>query len=150
MKPERTKSKRDLLPYSPTPREKLAEVAVSMWKQCKGINCLVDWDFLTSEDMVQELLLCMDPGSLMLIMKRLISDHLNTKFGMPDLMMWNIENREFWFVEVKGPRDVLSTKQCLWLDFLRNVGIQADVWDVVKEREEKIESEADFKKRLQF
>ena len=131
-------------------REQLADVAVSMWKKCKGLNCLVDWVYLTSEDLVKELLLCMDPKPLLSIMKKLISDHLNTKYGMPDLMIWNIEERRFWFVEVKGPRDTLSTKQSLWLDFLRKLGIQADVCDIVTEREERIESEADFKRKLQF
>jgi Fanconi-associated nuclease 1 len=45
------------------------------------------------------------------IMSRLGTNYRHTKGGMPDLCLWNRENKEWVLVEVKGPNDKLSTKQ---------------------------------------
>ena len=47
--------------------------------------------------------------------------------GFPDLFMWDEENNEYCFVEVKSPTDNLSNQQLFWLQFFKEVGVNSKV-----------------------
>eukprot|EP00754_Rhynchopus_humris_P006532 Rhum_TRINITY_DN13128_c0_g1::Rhum_TRINITY_DN13128_c0_g1_i1::g.56987::m.56987/K15363/FAN1, MTMR15; fanconi-associated nuclease 1 len=51
--------------------------------------------------------------------------------GMPDLLLWNPITSEVLLSEVKGPGDVLSTKQEIWLTRLAAMGIESEVCRVI-------------------
>ena len=51
--------------------------------------------------------------------------------GMPDLLLWNPVTSEVLLSEVKGPGDVLSTKQEIWLTRLTEMGIECEVCRVI-------------------
>ncbi|XP_071533809.1 uncharacterized protein [Panulirus ornatus] len=65
------------------------------------------------------------------ICERLAKDHRFTCSGFPDLIVWDLNTKRCRIVEVKGPRDRLSTKQILWLDYLLTCGATAEVCHVV-------------------
>lgn len=46
---------------------------------------------------------------------------------MPDLLVWNVDEKTHKFVEVKGEGDRLAPNQLLWLDYLQNVGASIEV-----------------------
>ena len=64
------------------------------------------------------------------ICERLAKDHRFTRSGFPDLIMWNPVEKISRIVEVKGPNDKLSTKQILWIDYLKKNGADAEVCHV--------------------
>ncbi len=47
--------------------------------------------------------------------------------GFPDLFMWDENNNEYCFVEVKSPTDNLSNQQLFWLQFFKEVGVNSKV-----------------------
>lgn len=46
---------------------------------------------------------------------------------MPDLLVWNVDEKTHKFVEVKGEGDRLAPNQLLWLDYLQKVGASVEV-----------------------
>jgi hypothetical protein len=44
--------------------------------------------------------------------------------GLPDLVLWQPEQRRLRLVEVKGPRDRLSEQQSAWLSALGAAGVE--------------------------
>lgn len=46
---------------------------------------------------------------------------------MPDLLIWNIDEKIHKFVEVKGEGDKLSPNQTLWLLYLHEIGAPVEV-----------------------
>ena len=52
-------------------------------------------------------------------------DHCSS--GMPDLVVWRMEDKVVRFVEVKGPGDRLSETQKVWIDVLLRAGIEVQV-----------------------
>lgn len=59
------------------------------------------------------------------------------------LSLWNISELQCKFVEVKGPGDVLSTTQKVWIDLLLKLGIGVELCKV--KTLEMIEEEEDHK-----
>jgi len=59
------------------------------------------------------------------ICERLAHKFRYARAGFPDLVVWN--EKEFKFVEVKGPGDSLSAKQSCWIDFLLHNQIPVEV-----------------------
>ena len=92
-------------------RAQLAEAAVSAWLLHHGTVSLVSWDLFTSEDSLRQCVLCLEPLGLASVLERMLQDHRSTRSGLPDLTLWNAQERTFRMVEVKGPGDKLSTKQ---------------------------------------
>lgn len=50
--------------------------------------------------------------------------------GMPDLLVWNAEQRIHKFVKVKGESDTLAVNQTLWLQYLKEIGASIEVCTV--------------------
>ncbi|KAJ3415869.1 hypothetical protein HDV05_003933 [Chytridiales sp. JEL 0842] len=50
--------------------------------------------------------------------------------GIPDLCVWNIDEKKIKLVEVKGQGDHLSDSQKNWLDFLHAISIPCEVFHV--------------------
>jgi len=129
--------------------DQVAEEAVSMWKRHNGVKCLVFWDILPSAEYLKGLVLCFKPESLMKVMRRLIMDHMGHKYGFPDLTLWNTQEKTVRFVEVKGT-DKLSTKQILWIQFLREeCGFKTDLYHVEASEERHFQNKEDMLQSLE-
>lgn len=64
------------------------------------------------------------------IYRRLVKDLRQYRSGMPDLLVWNEQDKKAKFVEVKGENDTLSAKQKLWLKYLKSIGANIEVCQV--------------------
>lgn len=49
---------------------------------------------------------------------------------MPDLLVWNVDQKIHKFVEVKGEGDRLAVNQTLWLKYLKEIGASIEVCTV--------------------
>lgn len=97
-----------------------------VWTDNHGVSCLISWDALDIQSL-KEIAGCMGNDALIAIFKRLCSHLRFTQSGFPDLLVWNAETKMIKAVEVKGPNDVLSSKQILWLDYFNANGFPAEV-----------------------
>ncbi|KAE8749921.1 hypothetical protein FOCC_FOCC003390 [Frankliniella occidentalis] len=111
----------------------LAQDVPTIAKELSNIreeNCLkssvINWDRLERLD-IQKFLECVSIPTFVAITRRLIEDFKCNRSGFPDLVIWSPPQKQCLFVEVKSPNDVLSTVQCLWLDFLKNCNAKAVV-----------------------
>ncbi|GFS40186.1 hypothetical protein TNIN_234931 [Trichonephila inaurata madagascariensis] len=107
--------------------EALREIVKTTWENHHGQASLVSWDHFTDLEHVQGLICCFGSDILSGICERLAKDFRFTRSGVPDLVVWNPETLHVKIVEVKGPGDKLSSKQILWLDYLIQLGADAEV-----------------------
>ncbi|PRD26177.1 UNVERIFIED_CONTAM: Fan1 [Trichonephila clavipes] len=105
----------------------LREIVKTTWENHHGQASLVSWDHFTDLEHVQGLICCFGSDILSGICERLAKDFRFTRSGVPDLVVWNPETLHVKIVEVKGPGDKLSSKQILWLDYLIQLGADAEV-----------------------
>ncbi|KAI9206412.1 uncharacterized protein BJ171DRAFT_579911 [Polychytrium aggregatum] len=92
---------------------------------CRGVN----WDSFTKQDLV-EIAECIGStplSSLCLLFAQCYWAHSS---GLPDLCVWNTENKSVRFVEVKGHGDRLSEQQKVWLDYLNSNEISGEEFHV--------------------
>ncbi|XP_072747901.1 fanconi-associated nuclease 1 [Anoplolepis gracilipes] len=75
----------------------------------------------------QEIAFCLGVEGIVGICERLIHNYRLWRAGFPDLIVWNAHTKQYKIVEVKGPKDSLSTKQQLWLDYLNHLGLNTEV-----------------------
>lgn len=96
-----------------------------IYQQKKGIsNYWVTWPLFTTE--VLELALKHIPSSTMVVLfRRLLQDLKHNRTGMPDLIMFN--EKDYLWVEIKGPGDKLQNNQLRWLQFFSQHHIPAEV-----------------------
>nr|WP_275667605.1 VRR-NUC domain-containing protein [Photobacterium damselae] len=96
-----------------------------IYQQKKGIsNYWVTWPIFTTE--VLELALKHIPSSTMVVLfRRLLQDLKHNRTGMPDLIMFN--EKDYLWVEIKGPGDKLQNNQLRWLQFFSQHHIPAEV-----------------------
>ncbi|CAH1278041.1 unnamed protein product [Diabrotica balteata] len=73
---------------------------------------------------------CIGRKILSKIYERLVKDIRQYRSGMPDLFLWNVDEKKAKFVEVKGENDRLSIKQQLWLKYLLEIGANVAVCHV--------------------
>lgn len=76
----------------------------------------------------------MGAPAVAIICEHLAKNYRTLKSGMPDLCLWKISTRECMFSEVKSENDVLSDKQCYWIDILVNAGVNVEVCHVLEPR----------------
>ncbi|CAL7933255.1 unnamed protein product [Xylocopa violacea] len=88
-----------------------------------------------------EIVHCLGTNGVVGICKRLIENYKLWKAGFPDLIVWNYETKKHKIVEVKGPRDVLSTKQQLWLEYLYQLELNVELCLVEDKYNEKRKNE---------
>ncbi|KAF9025775.1 hypothetical protein BDZ89DRAFT_1068019 [Hymenopellis radicata] len=93
---------------------------------CVGVR----WDLCTKEDL-REIVECFSGSSLATICQLFCEDYSGRSSGVPDLIVWNYEERECKFVEVKGPGDKPSENQKLWFDALHRANITVELCHVV-------------------
>ena len=115
--------------------QQLSEYVINVWNSYATVvtSSPANWDlFPLGVEQLLGLLKCFQGYQLSAICERLAKDHRHTRSGFPDLTVWNQEREQHKvaFIEVKGPNDVLSPKQILWLNFLTSVNISAFVCHV--------------------
>lgn len=76
---------------------------------------------------LKQIVHCLGTQGVIGICKRLIDNFKLWKAGFPDLIVWNYDTKRHKIVEVKGPRDVLSTKQQSWLQYLHHLELNTEV-----------------------
>ncbi|KAI8357877.1 VRR-NUC domain-containing protein [Choanephora cucurbitarum] len=91
---------------------------------CVGVN----WNYETKD--ILEIAQCIGPSSLAALCKLFFEEFGQRQGGMPDLCCWNYDKRHCLFSEVKGPKDILSKTQKVWIETLTGVGIQVEVCHV--------------------
>ncbi|GIY12663.1 hypothetical protein CDAR_484501 [Caerostris darwini] len=107
--------------------EELKEIVKTTWENHHKEASMVNWDLFTNLEHAQGLICCFGCDILSGICERIAKDHRFTRSGVPDLVVWNPETLSVKIVEVKGPGDKLSSKQILWLDYLIQLGANAEV-----------------------
>ncbi|KAI8384136.1 hypothetical protein BD560DRAFT_431379 [Blakeslea trispora] len=88
----------------------------------------INWNYETKD--LLEIAQCIGPSSLASLCKLFFEEFGQRQGGMPDLCCWNYEKKHCLFSEVKGPKDVLSKTQKVWIETLTSVGIQVEVCHV--------------------
>lgn len=95
-----------------------------------GVSCsLVFWPAL-SNTLIEQALECIAPQKLLAIFRHLLLDLRHHRRGMPDLIQFNLPQRDVELIEVKGPGDRLQDHQTLWLNVFNQIGIRASVAQV--------------------
>ena len=90
-----------------------------------AFNC--DWS--VPKTMLTEVAFCLGPKRMAALC---IEFSTQMQFsGMPDLLLWNPITKGILLSEVKGPGDVLSTKQEIWLTRLEEMEIPSEVCRVI-------------------
>ena len=74
---------------------------------------------------------CLGTPALVTICRMLCEEYGHRTGGLPDLCLWNPVERKILFSEVKGPGDVLSETQRVWIDVLLSSGVPVEVAKVV-------------------
>ncbi|XP_066491592.1 fanconi-associated nuclease 1 [Tiliqua scincoides] len=112
--------------------EILKDLIGDVWNAQEGkAAVLVSWDRFSSLQQAQSLACCFGGPFLSGVCRRLSRDLRHCRGGLPDLVVWRSDNRQFKLVEVKGPNDRLSYKQMVWLAELQNLGASVEVCHVV-------------------
>ncbi|XP_043260835.1 fanconi-associated nuclease 1-like [Colletes gigas] len=93
----------------------------------KQYQSIMNSNLLKNSLQLKEIVYCLGVEGIVGICKRLIQNFKLWKAGFPDLIAWNYETKRYKIIEVKGPRDVLSTKQQLWLQYLNHLGLNTEV-----------------------
>lgn len=106
--------------------ENLFELIEQNYERYKNQKTIINLDSIELNHL-KEIILCININSLLMICRRLAEDHRFTRSGFPDLIVWNLDEKKIKAVEVKGPSDSLSEKQCLWINFLNSCGLDSEV-----------------------
>ncbi|KAF7296102.1 Fanconi-associated nuclease [Mycena kentingensis (nom. inval.)] len=93
---------------------------------CVGVN----WDMCGREDLL-EIVECFGGDVLAAICRLFCEDYAGRNSGVPDLIIWHPETKEFRFVEVKGPGDTLGENQKLWCHALMAAGCKVELCHVM-------------------
>ena len=99
----------------------------AVWEQKFGItNHFVHWQFL-DETLVELALCCIPASHLKAIFQRLLFDIQANRSGLPDLIQFFPDQKNYRLIEVKGPGDRLQDNQLRWLGFFAEQKIPAEV-----------------------
>ncbi|KAJ7072693.1 VRR-NUC domain-containing protein [Mycena amicta] len=97
---------------------------------CVGVN----WQMCGRDDLL-EIVECFGPHVLASICRLFCEDYAGRSSGVPDLIIWNAETKEFKFVEVKGPGDSLHDNQKLWCHALITADCQVELLHVMEAKD---------------
>ncbi|PBP27308.1 hypothetical protein BUE80_DR001533 [Diplocarpon rosae] len=94
-------------------------------------TCVIglNWDF-ELEDLL-EIVGCFDGQALSTICKVMAQEYRVRGGGMPDLFLWDVEDKKVLFSEVKSENDRLSDTQRLWIHVLTGAGIRVELCNAV-------------------
>ena len=99
----------------------------TVWTQKYGItNHFVHWQFL-DETLLELALHCVPASHLKAIFQRLLFDIKANRSGLPDLIQFFPDQKNYRLIEIKGPGDRLQDNQLRWLDFFAKQKIPAEV-----------------------
>ncbi|SPO26486.1 uncharacterized protein UTRI_04075 [Ustilago trichophora] len=84
------------------------------------------WDLFSKQDLL-EVAECLGGHSISVVCQMLVEEWDHCSSGMPDLVIWRMEDKVVRFVEVKGPGDRLSETQKVWIDVLLRAGVEVQV-----------------------
>lgn len=101
------------------------------------VNPLFSWEVL-SVDEVTSLVACIPVTVIVAICRQLLVDFRFYRSGFPDIILWNEKTRRWKVVEVKGPGDILSTKQRYWMHLLLSLGVDCATCRIVSVHSRKI------------
>lgn len=90
------------------------------------INPLVNWQFL-DEPLLQLALTCIPAKHLQAIFRRMLFDLRRNTSGLPDLIQFYPEQKNYRLIEIKGPGDRIQDNQQRWMDYFQEHGIPAEV-----------------------
>lgn len=104
--------------------EDMITESYSKWygRVCRCVN----WTRWTKEELL-DIARCVGGKVLSSIFRRFSMDYRYSHSGLPDLLLWDVPTLRAKLVEVKGPRDRLSDKQRIWIDFLMDAGADIEV-----------------------
>ncbi len=75
-----------------------------------GLGCR--WELFSKQDLL-EVAECLGGHSISIVCQMLVEEWDHCSSGMPDLIIWRMEDKVVRFVEIKGPGDRLSeTQKC--------------------------------------
>ncbi|XP_012826313.1 fanconi-associated nuclease 1 isoform X2 [Xenopus tropicalis] len=112
--------------------ETLSQLIADVWNAHEGkVAALVNWERFSSLQQAQSLVSCLGGAFLSGVCKKMSRDIRHCKGGLPDLVVWNGQTKQYKLVEVKGPNDRLSHKQIIWLHELQKLGASVEVCHVV-------------------
>ncbi|GJQ66156.1 hypothetical protein Trydic_g4218 [Trypoxylus dichotomus] len=86
--------------------------------------------YIEDSETLYKIITCIGRKIVSDICRRLVGNFRDYRAGMPDLFVYSEDKCKF--VEVKGPGDILSTKQKVWLNYLLSIGADAEVCYVKK------------------
>jgi fanconi-associated nuclease 1 len=97
-------------------------------------TCVVglDWAF-PLEDLL-EIADLFDGRALAVICRVFAQEYGTRGGGMPDLFLWNLEEKQVKFSEVKSENDRLSDTQRLWIHVLTGAGIRVELCNAVAKK----------------
>ncbi|SPO26766.1 uncharacterized protein UTRI_04075_B [Ustilago trichophora] len=84
------------------------------------------WDLFSKQDLL-EVAECLGGHSISVVCQMLVEEWDHCSSGMPDLVIWRMDDKVVRFVEVKGPGDRLSETQKVWIDVLLRAGVEVQV-----------------------
>ncbi len=97
------------------------------WREKWGIsNPFVSWQYL-DESLIDLALSIIPAQDLKHIFKRLLFDVKANQSGFPDLIQFDLVNKSYRLIEVKGPGDRLQDNQIRWLNYFAAHNIPAEV-----------------------
>ncbi|XP_031832687.1 fanconi-associated nuclease 1 isoform X2 [Nomia melanderi] len=108
------------------------EESLSCWmedrfKMFYSYQSLMPTNLLQHSEHMKEIVHCLGVQGVIGICRRIVENYNLWTAGFPDLIVWNYDTKQHKIVEVKGPNDVLSTKQRLWLKYLNKLGLNTEV-----------------------
>lgn len=94
---------------------------------------VINWKYMNVDNLplCRTLLECVGIKVFLAIGDQILKDGRIYLHGMPDLVVWDVNNHKCIFVEVKGPNDKLSERQYSWLLKLMEFGANVEVCHVV-------------------
>ena len=97
--------------------EQLKRRLANVYMEKHEISCHgVEWNL--SLETLQEVSVCIGSQRLVKLLGIMARDYKGWSKGMPDLILWNLQEKQVKLVEVKGTNDKLSSHQRAWIDQL--------------------------------
>ncbi|XP_018350909.1 PREDICTED: fanconi-associated nuclease 1-like isoform X2 [Trachymyrmex septentrionalis] len=107
--------------------EKLSKHLQNEFESYSKYKSISQGNIFDDSNIFKEIAFCLGVKGVVGICERLIHNFSLWKAGFPDIIVWNINTKQYKIVEVKGPNDKLSTKQTLWLNYLNRIGLNTEV-----------------------
>uniref|UniRef100_A0A1Y1MVK8 Fanconi-associated nuclease n=1 Tax=Photinus pyralis TaxID=7054 RepID=A0A1Y1MVK8_PHOPY len=103
------------------------QLICDVWNRNSQKKSFIHSSLVEDPERLFDMLMCIGRPKLRKIFEHFLEDFGSYRSGLPDLFLWNLDEKRCKFVEVKGENDQLSAKQECWLDFLRSIGADVEV-----------------------